>query len=120
MSGHCDSRIRLGAVNTIAPDSHQMLAIGEITDPSSRGPSRGEWPLFRFVAAGLRFALSWRASRRRELMAMLEKYRLLAEDFRSRAELPSLNGQRSELLAYATHFEKCIADIRRSNPMLFH
>ena len=45
-------------------------------------------------------------------MASLEKYRLLAQEFRSRAELPSLEGQRQEMLAYAIHFEKCAMDIR--------
>jgi hypothetical protein len=54
------------------------------------------------------------------MMAMLEKYRLLAEEFRNRAELPNLEAQRKEMLAYATHFERCATDIRRASAMLIH
>lgn len=76
--------------------------------------------LFKAVAATLRLTLNARARRRRELMATLEKYRTLAEEFRSRAELPNLGAQRKELLAFATHFEKCMAEIRSANGMAFH
>jgi hypothetical protein len=54
------------------------------------------------------------------MMATIEKYRLLAEDFRNRAELPNLEAQRKEMLAYATHFERCAMDIRRADAMLLH
>ena len=53
-------------------------------------------------------------------MASLEKYQLLAQEFRSRAELPNLEAQRRELLAYATHFERCVTEIREANPLLLH
>ena len=94
-----------------------MLPIGNVLSPPSRASFREGRSFFEAAAAGLRLALHWRTSRRRELMATLEKYRLLAEEFRSRAELPNLEAQRKQMLAYATHFEKCAMNARRANGM---
>lgn len=115
-----DSGIRLRAVNTVARDSRQMLSIDNALIRPSRIPLREGRSLFQAAAAGLRLALNWRASRRREMMATIEKYRLLAEEFRSRAEQPNLEAQRREMLAYATHFERCATDIMRANAIVFH
>jgi len=97
-----------------------MQSIGNVLDRPTRASFREGRSFFQAAAAGLRRALNRRASRRRELMATLEKYRLLAEEFRSRAELPNLETQRKEMLAYATHFEQCAIDIRRANVLLLH
>lgn len=97
-----------------------MQPIGNVQNRPSRASVRDSWSFFKIATAGLRFALNWRANRRRELMATLEKYRLLAEEFRSRADLPNLEAQRKELLAYASHFEKCVTEIRHTNGMSFH
>ena len=98
-----------------------MQSIADTLNRLSRVSSFREGrSFFKAAAAAMRLALDWRASRRRELMATIDKYRLLAEEFRSRAELPNLIGQRNELLAYASHFERCATNIRRANPILFH
>jgi hypothetical protein len=97
-----------------------MHAIGNVLNRPSRVSFRDGRSFFQSAAAGLRLVLNWRANRRRELMATLEKYRLLAEEFRSRAELPNLESHRREMLAYATHFERCATDLRRANAMLLY
>jgi hypothetical protein len=97
-----------------------MHSIGTFLNRPFRVPFRCGESFFRAAAAGLRLVLDWRANRRRESMATLEKYRLLAEEFRNRAELPNLEAQRNEMLAYATHFERCATDIHRANAVLIH
>ena len=97
-----------------------MQPIGNVMSRPSRVFFRDGRSFFQAAAAAMRFALDWRKSRRRELMASLEKYQLLAQEFRSRAEMPNLSGQRKELLAFATHFERRVVEIREANPLLLH
>jgi hypothetical protein len=97
-----------------------MHPMGNVLNRPPRVSFREGRSFFQAAAAGLRYVLSWRASRRGEMMATSEKYRLLAEEFRSRAALPNLEAQRKEMLAYATHFERCATDIRRANELLIH
>jgi len=47
-------------------------------------------------------------------MAAIKKYRLLAVEFRARADLPGLATQRGQLLSYATYFEKCADEAERT------
>ena len=98
-----------------------MHSIGEISDKPSRSDFGGEGQsFFQTAAAAVRLLVERRMRRRREFKATIEKYQLLAQEFRNRAQLPNLAGQRQEMLAFALHFERCTMEIRRADQMLLH